>query len=249
MQHEFGGFLHARQEVGIAQQIGDAQLRKARLARAEKLARTAQRKIAARDLKAVEGLADHFAVARAQAPKAARDTGARRCSPSGAASDAAAQLVQLGKTHALGVLDHHERRIGHVDAHLDHRRRDEKLDLARLEGRHRRVLLRTGHAAVHESDPHVRQRLRRGGSRVSSTACARSSSDSSIIGTHPVGEAARAAGLADAHARSHRGAAPGTTTVCTGVRPGGSSSITEMSRSAKAVIASVRGIGVAVMMS
>ena len=99
-----------------------------------------------------------------------------------AAADAAAQLVQLGKSHAFGVLDHHERGIGHVDAHLDHRRRDQKLDLARLEGRHGRVLLRTGHAAVHESDAHVRQRLRPGEPRVSSTACARSSSDSSIMG-------------------------------------------------------------------
>ena len=38
-------------------------------------------------------------------------------------------------------------------------------------------------------------------------------------------------------------------TVVIGVRPGGSSSITDTSRSAYAVIASVRGIGVAVMMS
>ena len=40
-----------------------------------------------------------------------------------------------------------------------------------------------------------------------------------------------------------------STTVFTGVRPGGSSSMTETSRSAYAVIASVRGIGVAVMIS
>ena len=41
----------------------------------------------------------------------------------------------------------------------------------------------------------------------------------------------------------------GIATVVTGVRPGGSSSITEVSRSAYAVIASVRGIGVAVMIN
>ena len=36
-----------------------------------------------------------------------------------AAADAAAQLVQLQEAEALGVLDDHERRIGHVDADLD----------------------------------------------------------------------------------------------------------------------------------
>ena len=41
----------------------------------------------------------------------------------------------------------------------------------------------------------------------------------------------------------------GMATVVTGVRPGGSSSITDVSRSAYAVMASVRGIGVAVMIS
>ena len=37
--------------------------------------------------------------------------------------------------------------------------------------------------------------------------------------------------------------------VCTGVRPGGNSSMEETSRSAYALIASVRGIGVAVSTS
>ena len=41
----------------------------------------------------------------------------------------------------------------------------------------------------------------------------------------------------------------GNTTVLIGVRPGGSSSMIETSRSAYAVMASVRGIGVAVMTS
>ena len=57
-----------------------------------------------------------------------------------------------------------------------------------------------------------------------------------------------------AHARRMRATisdrrCEGATAVSTGVRPGGSSSITETSRSAYAVIASVRGMGVAVMMS
>lgn len=43
--------------------------------------------------------------------------------------------------------------------------------------------------------------------------------------------------------------ASATSLVTTGVRPGGNSSITETSRSAKKVIASVRGMGVALMLS
>ena len=47
-----------------------------------------------------------------------------------AAADAAAQLVQLRQAEALGVLDHHHRRVRHVDADLDDRRRDEDVELA-----------------------------------------------------------------------------------------------------------------------
>ena len=50
-----------------------------------------------------------------------------------AAADAPAQLVQLGDPVALGVLDEHHGRVGHVDADLDHRRRDEHVGLARGE--------------------------------------------------------------------------------------------------------------------
>src|SRR5215469_8105010 len=39
---ELGGRLHARQEVGVADQVGDAQLREPGLARAEQLARATQ---------------------------------------------------------------------------------------------------------------------------------------------------------------------------------------------------------------
>ena len=38
--------------------------------------------------------------------------------------------MQLGQTQALGILDHHQAGVGHVDADLDHRRRDQQGDLA-----------------------------------------------------------------------------------------------------------------------
>src|SRR5205807_1682929 len=73
-------------------------------------------------------------------------------------------------------------------------------------------------------------------------------SDSSISGqTQYACRPARQASAMRATVSTRRGS--GTTTVCTGVRPGGSSSMTEMSRSAYAVMARVRGMGVAVMIS
>ena len=60
--------------------------------------------------------------------------------------------MHLREAEALGVLDHHDRRLGNVDADLDHGRRDQHLRLAALEPLHRRVLVRPLHAAVHEAD-------------------------------------------------------------------------------------------------
>ena len=48
----------------------------------------------------------------------------------GAAADAAAQLVQLREPEALGVLDHHDGRLRHVDADFDHRGGDQQPRLA-----------------------------------------------------------------------------------------------------------------------
>ena len=48
-----------------------------------------------------------------------------------AAADPPAQLVQLRDPVALGGLDHHHGRVRHVDADLDHARRDEHVGVAR----------------------------------------------------------------------------------------------------------------------
>ncbi len=47
-----------------------------------------------------------------------------------AAPDASAQLVKLGEAETLGALDDHQGRVGHVDADLDHGRRDQHGQLA-----------------------------------------------------------------------------------------------------------------------
>ena len=61
---------------------------------------------------------------------------------------------------SLGLLDHHQGGIRHVDAHLDHRRGDEDLCFAALEPRHGGVLVGAFHAAMHHADDrpeHLRQ--------------------------------------------------------------------------------------------
>ena len=58
--------------------------------------------------------------------------------------------MQLRQAEALGVLDHHDGRLRHVDADLDHRGGDQELRLARREALHGAVLVGALHAAVHE---------------------------------------------------------------------------------------------------
>lgn len=61
-----------------------------------------------------------------------------------AAAYAPAQLVQGRQPKALAILDNHDGGVGHVDAHLDHRSRDEHIDLATLKGIDDPVLLPAG---------------------------------------------------------------------------------------------------------
>ena len=61
--------------------------------------------------------------------------------------------MQLGKAKALGMFDHHDGRVRHIDAHFDDGSGDEETGLAALEEPHRLVLLRRRHAAMHEPDP------------------------------------------------------------------------------------------------
>ena len=65
-----------------------------------------------------------------------------------APADAAAELVELGDAEAVGVEQHHHRRVVDVDAHLDDGGRDQHVDLAGGERPHRRVLGVGGEPAV-----------------------------------------------------------------------------------------------------
>ena len=77
--------------------------------------------------------------------------------------------MQLREAEALGVLDHHDGGLRHVDADLDHRGGDQQLRLAGGEARHGGILVRALHAAVHQIDvgaealAQLREALLRGG--------------------------------------------------------------------------------------
>ena len=60
--------------------------------------------------------------------------------------------MELREAEAIGFLDDHDRRVRDVDADLDHRRRDEDVELARLELRHHAAPLGGRQAAVQAAD-------------------------------------------------------------------------------------------------
>ena len=70
------------------------------------------------------------------------------------AADAPAQLVELGETETLGVLDDEHRGIGHVDADFHDDRGHEHVDVAVPERAHDLVLgvADTGAGGVHPSE-------------------------------------------------------------------------------------------------
>ena len=120
--------------VGVMLGMGDAEAGHARLARAEDLAAAAQPQVLLGDAEAVLGLAhDAEAVAGDGAERRLVEEEADRRPV--APPDAAAELVELGEAEALGVLDDHDGRVGHVDADLDHGGGDEDADLAGEEAR------------------------------------------------------------------------------------------------------------------
>ena len=144
--------------VGI--QVDKAQSHTAMLAVPQDFALVAQTKVHLGERKAVRGLFERLeTVLRRRSAAVALgvrhdQAGARHA----AAAHAAAQLVQGRQAKALTVLDNHDGGVGHVDAHLDHRGRNEHVDLAALEGVDHAILLPRRHAAVKTLDGKPRQR-------------------------------------------------------------------------------------------
>ena len=76
----------------------------------------------------------------------------------GSPADPAPQLVQLGDAEAVGIMDHHDRGVGHIHPNFDDRRGDQYVGLTGSEAAHDRVLLLARQLAVHHLDPHAGQR-------------------------------------------------------------------------------------------
>ena len=230
VEHGLRGCLHAGQQIGIADQVRDLELHEPGLARAEQLPGPAQLEVAARDFEAVGSVAqdpEALACERRERRPIEKDAGALdRPAP-----DAAAQLVQLRESHALGVLDDHQARVRHVDPDLDDRGRDQQVEAPVLERGHRPcpcASRASGRAPARWRDPAERRRApRRSRSRPGGAAAPipRSAGRPST----PAGP--RCTRLRMRSMTSSRRVS-GSATVRTGVRPGGSSSITDTSRSA-----------------
>ena len=98
----------------VADEIGDPELGKPRLPRAEELPGPPHREVHLGDLEPVVG----FRHGGDAAPGVSRRRSAEQDAVAleRPAPHAAAKLVELGETEALGVLDQHHGRVGHVDA-------------------------------------------------------------------------------------------------------------------------------------
>jgi len=160
LEHFRRGFAGPVEQARVGGQVGEAQERVARLARAEEFARPADLQVAPGDLEAVAGflhgaqaLLGGVADAPAVVGGVEQHAGRRRCT----APDAPAQLVQLREAEALGVLDHHERGVRHVHPHLDDGGADQHAQMPGREQRHHRLLFRRRHARVQQPHGHARQ--------------------------------------------------------------------------------------------
>ena len=125
-------------QVLVVERIGESVSGQAGLAGAECVAAAAQAKILVGNDEAVFGIAQqgqppagglvHPVLVQQQAKAGV-----------GATAYPAAELMQLRQAEAFGVLDHHHRGFGDVDADLDHRGGDQQADGAGREGGQRGV--------------------------------------------------------------------------------------------------------------
>ena len=154
------------QQSGIADQIGRAELRQTPLSHAEEFSRTPDPEILLRDDEAVGRLDQRLQpspggrgpllVRRTRRlPRHQQQAGRSLWSPPYPAT----QLMQLRQSETIRVLDHHHGRVRHIHAHLDHRRRDEEMNLSRLKGSHGPLFIDRLHATVQHPNGEGRKLL------------------------------------------------------------------------------------------
>ncbi len=147
-----GARPRALEQLGVARELGDAELGEAVLARPDSSPSPRSCEV---DLGQLETRRVCEASARRRGESLAPNS--RHSDACGAAPDPPAQLVQLRDPVAVGVLDQHHGGVRDVDPDLDHRGGDEHVGLARGERRHRLLLLRRAQLPVQQHDPEVAQ--------------------------------------------------------------------------------------------
>src|SRR5207344_3346109 len=128
----------------------------ARLARSQELTFSADLEVASGELEAIRGRHHRLEPldrAFRELLTCPRDEQAVRllCST----ADAPTQLVELGETEAVGLLNDHHSGVRHVHANLDDRRRDEHVEFTALEARHQVTPLGGPQLPVDAADPEV----------------------------------------------------------------------------------------------
>ena len=160
VQHERRQVPGPGQQLGVGGEVGKAQQRRARLTCPQELTRPANVQVAPGNFKTILRLGHGFeARARglAQAGRVTRGiqqhTGrGRRTAP-----DPAAQLVQLRQAKALGMLNDHERGIGHIHTHLNHGGADQHAGLPGVKALHHGFFLRLRDARMQQRHLGARQ--------------------------------------------------------------------------------------------
>jgi hypothetical protein len=143
------------EEGGVADDVGDAQLEDAALFGAVELAGAAELEVFFGDLEAIGGAGEDF-----EALAALVGFGIGEEDAVGlvlAATDASAELVELGEAEALRIFDDHAAGVGDIDADFDDDGGDEDIVFARSEAVHGLIFFVGGELAVDEADAEVRE--------------------------------------------------------------------------------------------
>ena len=143
----FGEF----KEGAVAEEVGDAELGEAGLARAEELAGAALLEVELGEFEAVLR-GDHGIEADVGLFGDLVAGHQNAVAFGGSAADASAELVELREAEAFGVIDDHDAGVGDVDADLDDGGRDEDVDVAALEAGHGDFLVVGAESAVEEAE-------------------------------------------------------------------------------------------------
>ena len=137
-------------QAPVVDEVAKLEIRQAALRLAQQFARAALAQILLGQREAVAAFLHHLEPAPAVVGGIAGNEDAVRLVR--APADPPPQLVQLGQAEAVGVLDKQDRRVGDVDADLDHARREQCLQFPRKKTGHGLLLFGRFEPAVQQAD-------------------------------------------------------------------------------------------------